>query len=153
VKVLSDLKVATFRSWEAASCSATLTAISTATGVLLVLGNEHKECNAVELTHAEAHDLSADLQKFLSPQGQLLRREARAGAETVRAIEGSDLIVATNINTAGDPYREAVSFEVRNSAYKEFLYFDFEAYTCHEFAAFLHLSAQPIEAPAVKTLT
>lgn len=137
MKVITEIKAATFPSREGSSCSASLTVTATPGTVMMVLGNEFKETYAVEMSSAEANDIATDLAKLLTPHGSIIRREDRAEGGTIRKVEGTDLDVHTRIAVAGDPYREDISLEIRDSSYDEKLFIELDCFICQRLIGFL----------------
>lgn len=137
MKVLSDIKIASFQSWDGSSCSSSLSITVAGGNYTLVLCNEFKETQAVEMTADEARDLANDLAKLLVGNCGVIHRDARESASTNRLVEGTDLYVCTRVSVAGEPYREGISLEIRDTEYTELLNIELDPFPCYKMVRFL----------------
>lgn len=125
MKINQNLTIHRFASWDREPDSKThLTVLRTGDAVTLAFSPTYLGAANVEMTLAEANEVSHKIAALFNSKGEVLKWDERKRPETDLVEEDSPLVVEVRITNQGEPYEEGVSLVVRQQNLTEVAYID-----------------------------
>lgn len=128
MKIIQDLKISSFQSWDRDSdCRTKLTVLRTPESVTLAFVAPYSDSATLAFDLSEAKILSSDILELFSETGRLLRSQDCKRTKPCRIDEDSKLVIEVRTNTQGEPYEEGVTVEIRRADHTDVAYIDLTA--------------------------
>ena len=120
MKISHSLTTHFFTSWDRESDFRTkLVVLITGGAVTLAFTPAYMSPVSVEMTQAEANELSRDIFKLLENRVSRAHRNVPAQGETCRTDQVSQLVISVKTTTQGEPYEEGMILAFRQPDFTE----------------------------------